>query len=112
MTGLYAVERDIVPAEAGRLARCLQARLAPGGGEADPAPLQQVRAPDGSWFLFRRRAAETSVWEIRLTRVGTGRTEIEIDAAPLAFGPERAHDRLAAFVHDCAEAGTARKKRR
>ena len=107
MTGLYAVERDVLDVETAKLAACLTSRLTP---DASQPALRMREAPDGSWYLFGHRDGETPVWEIRLTRVGKVRTEVEIDAAPLAFGAGAGDARLAGLLQDCAEGRKARRR--
>jgi hypothetical protein len=77
-TGLYASARDVLPADATRLAACLTRALR--------GPVRQHAAPDGSWLLLSDGAPDVATWELRLTRVDALRTELEVDASLNAPG--------------------------
>ena len=103
LTGRYAVIRDLLPAETNVLAACSRRDLLKRWPGLKPDSLRDVRSAMGDWILLGWQQEPDPGWEIRFTRIAPSRTEIEIDAAPEAFGADDLRSTLMDVVANCAE---------
>jgi hypothetical protein len=103
LTGRFAVTRDLLPVEAGLVADCTRTAILKRWPGLTQASLRDIRSPSGDWILLGWQEEPDPGWEIRFTRIAPVKTEVEIDAAPEAFGADDLRSRLMDVVSTCAE---------
>ena|GEM_PF-4555825 len=103
LTGRFAVSRDLLSVDTGLLADCTRRALLKRWPLLTLGRLRDIRAPGGDWILLGWQEEPNPGWEIRFTRVPPDKTEIEIDAAPEAFGADDLRGRLMDVVATCSE---------